>query len=385
MSLPIFPHFIVFRIFLANFRIPCGICSYICFQEVQIMPQSDAWNKTDRLQQLQLLFWNNQGKRYRTREIAQHLGVSVDTASLYLNELSADGRLPIVPDHWEWYLPEDARYELLPLKLTLAEASSLYLAGRLLVMTQNQRNQHVMSALTKLVAVMPPTVAPHQHQLLEMLRERQQNQQNVSHIFEALATGWATHKLVRLRYTPPPPKRTFECDFAPYLLEPSGIGRTVYAIGKSSTSATFRTYKLERIEHATLTDKPFEVDRNFDGPTLLKRAWGVMYGDEEVFEVHLRFSHFVEKRLKETLWHPSQQILDTPSGCEWKAQIGDTLEIENWIRGWGEDCEVLAPHPLRQRMIDTARRLVHMYGIETKPIPSSDEPDMDLLNSIYGE
>ncbi|GAC1469293.1 MAG: WYL domain-containing protein [Ktedonobacteraceae bacterium] len=348
------------------------------------MPKSDAFNKTDRLQQLQLLFWHNQGKRYRTKDIAHYLDVSVDTASLYLNELSADGRLPIISDHWDWYLPEDARYELLPLKLTLPEATSLYLAGRLLVMTQNQHNQHVMSALTKLVAVMPLTVAPHQHQLLKMLKERQQAQKNISHIFEALAIGWATHRLVRLRYTPPD-KRTFECDFAPYLLEPSGIGHTVYAIGKSSTPHAFRTYKLERIEQATMTDKNFEIEQDFDGPTLLKRAWGVMYGDEEVFEVHLRFSHLARKRLKETLWHPTQEIIDTPDGCEWKAQIGDTLEIENWIRGWGEDCEVIAPQPLRQRMIDTARRLAGMYGVEVKPVTSLDTPNVDLLRQIYGE
>lgn len=348
------------------------------------MPNSDAWNKSDRLQQLQLLFWNNQGKRYRTKEIAQILGVSVDTALLYINELSADGRLPIVPDHWDWYLPVEARYELLPLKLTLPEAASLYLAGRLLVMAQNQRNQHVMAALTKLVAVMPKTIAPHQHQLLDMLLERQQNQENISSLFEALAMGWAMHRIVKVRYTPLH-GRTFECDFAPYLLEPSGIGHTIYAIGKNTTIGELRTYKLERIERAALTDKPFEIEGNFDGPTLLKRSWGVMYGDEEVVEVHLRFTQFVTKRLKETLWHPSQEIIDTPDGCEWKAQIGDTLEIENWIRGWGADCEVLAPQALREHMADTARRLARMYGVGAMPVVATDKPDMNFLNHLYGE
>lgn len=347
------------------------------------MPTSDARNKTDRLQQIQLLFWNNQGKRYRTSEIAQHLGVSVDTASHYLKELSVTGRLPLASEGWNWYLPAGVKFELFPITLTIPEATSLYLAGRLLVMTQNNRNQHVMSALTKLVAVMPFTIAPHQHQLLEILKERQQNQSNISQIFEALTIGWTTHRFVRLRYTPPH-KRTFECDFAPYLLEPSGIGRTIYAIGRSTPPNDFRTYKLERIEQAMLTERSFEVEPDFDGPALLKRAWGVIYGDEEVLEVHLRFSHFVTKRLKETIWHPSQQIGDTPDGCEWKAQIGDTLEIENWVRGWGEDCEVIAPQSLRQRMIDTAHRLARIYGVETKPATSSDKPNIDLLKQIYG-
>ena len=348
------------------------------------MADPDATHKIDRLHQLQMLFWNNQGRRYRTSDIADLLGVSVDTAMRYLNQLSSRGRLPITQEGWDWYLPANARFDPLPVTFTLPEASSLYLAGRLLVMTQNQRNQHVMSALTKLIAVMPPKVAPYQHQLLQMLRERQQNQDNISSIFESLTTSWATHRLVHLRYTPPH-QRTFEFDFAPYLLEPSGIGHTVYALGKSLLKNAFRTYKLERIEQATLTERTFEVEPDFDGPALLKRAWGVMYGDEEVIEVHLRFSPIVRKRLKETLWHPSQQILDTPDGCEWKAQIGDTLEIENWIRGWGEDCEVLAPQSLRQRMIDTTLRLARIYGVEMRPTTSPDEPNMDLLNHLYGE
>ncbi|GAC1402946.1 MAG: WYL domain-containing protein [Ktedonobacteraceae bacterium] len=348
------------------------------------MPNSDAWNKTNRLQQLQLLFWRNPGKQYRTSEIAQQLGVSVDTASLYLNELAdSGGRLPLTKEGWYWYLPQGATVQLLPLTLTLSEAASLYLAARLLVMTQNNRNQHVMSALTKLIAVMPDTIAPHQHQLLDMLRERQQNQGNISNIFDALVQAWATHQTVRLRYSPPH-MRTFECDFAPYLLEPSGIGHTVYALGKNISMNELRTYKLERIERADLTGKLFEIESDFDGPTLLKRSWGVMYGDEEVVEVHLRFSQFVTKRLKETLWHPSQQIIETPDGCEWKAQIGDTLEIENWIRGWGADCEVLAPQSLREHMVDTARRLARMYGVGAVPAVSSDKPDIDFLNHLYG-
>ena len=347
------------------------------------MLEPEASNKTDRLQQLQSLFWKSQGKRYRTSDIAALLGVSDDTAMRYLKQLSRRGRLPIAQEGWDWYLPVTARFNPLPVTFNLSEAASLYLAGRLLVMTQNQRNQHVMSALTKLVAVLPDTIALHQHQLLEMLKERQQSQGNISPIFEALAMGWATHRIVRLHYTPPH-KRAFECDFAPYLLEPSGIGHTIYAIGKNISLDKMRTFKLERIDHAELTQKTFEIASDFNGPTRLKRSWGVMYDDEEVVEVHLRFSQFVTKRLKETLWHPSQEIIDTPDGCEWKATIGDTLEIENWIRGWGEDCEVIAPQPLRQRMIDTIRRLTHIYSVETKPTPQSDKPDTGLLKQIFG-
>jgi Fic family protein len=59
------------------------------------MPTSDAYTKTDRLQQMQLLFWRNQGRKLRTKEIATLIGVNEDTANHYLAELSTSGRLPV--------------------------------------------------------------------------------------------------------------------------------------------------------------------------------------------------------------------------------------------------------------------------------------------------
>jgi predicted DNA-binding transcriptional regulator YafY len=96
------------------------------------MPTSDAYNKTDRLHQVQLLFWRNPARRLRTSEIATHLGVSQDTASRYLNQLSASGRLPLTEDGWYWQLAENAKFELLPMKLNLPEGVALYLVARLL-------------------------------------------------------------------------------------------------------------------------------------------------------------------------------------------------------------------------------------------------------------
>lgn len=347
------------------------------------MPTSDAYNKTERLQQLQLLFWKHPGRRLKTSEIANFLNISEDTATRYLAELSVDGRLPLIKDGWYWQLAENAQFELLPVKLNLPEGTVLYLAARLLSQIYDERNSHVLTALNKLVSAMPETIAPYQHTIIDMAQQRQEGQRDLSAIFETLALGWATHRVVRLTYTPPQ-KRTFECRFSPYLLEPSGIGRTIYALGHSTPPDDLRTFKLERIDRATLTDDAFEIPVDFDGPTLFTRAWGVMYGDETPVEVRLRFSHRVTPRVHETLWHPSQQIVDTTEGCEWTATIGDTVEIENWIRGWGADCKVLAPQSLRESMAQEARLLAHLYGITSKPATPPDKPDNGLLSDLFG-
>jgi CRISPR-associated endonuclease/helicase Cas3 len=134
-----------------------------------------------------------------------------------------------------------------------------------------------------------------------------------------------------------------------------------------------RTYKLERIQKAELTDEPFTLSPDFDGPQLLKQAWGVMYGDEQPVEVRLRFSAEVTPRVRETRWHPSQHVRLTREGCEWSALIGDTLEIEPWIRTWGADCEVLAPDALRESIISHVRRASRLYQLEQQA-PSPHDP-----------
>ena len=343
------------------------------------MPKDDAQKKADRYYLLQKLF-EQPGRRLRTSEIAEKLGVSDDTVIRYINELSANGKLPLRRVGHYYILAEDAKIPQLKVHLSLSEATALYIAGRLLSQIHDEHNLYVVLALAKLTDALPQSLQSHQRTLIEMAQQRQQGQIDRSDIFGALTMGWATGRKVRLLYAPPR-KRKFECLFSPYLLEPSGIGRTIYAIGESSPPGELRTYKLERMEYANLTEEVFSIPENFDAQALLGRAWGVMYGDEEPVEVRLRFSHYVTKRVKETVWHPSQEIIDTPQGCEWRVRIGDTLEIENWIRGWGSDCEVIAPTELRERIIADIRRSAHKYHI-TSDQPVNNDSDDDLLASF---
>jgi len=93
----------------------------------------------------------------------------------------------------------------------------------------------------------------------------------MSHTFQVLASGWVTQRRVRLSYAPPF-RRSFECVFDPYLLEPSAIGRTIYTIGYSDLVKEIRTYKLERIQQAELTSETFTVSEKFKGPEMLQQA-----------------------------------------------------------------------------------------------------------------
>lgn len=329
--------------------------------------KTEGWKKFDRLFLLLKLF-QEQRRSWRTREIAELLGINEDTANDYLKDLSYSGILPITRDtpNAPWYLPEGAVVPRLELSLSYPEAVSLYLAGRLLAQTQDEENWHMTMALRKLVEALPASLREQQDMLRELLLFADTGRPNLSNIFQAIAIGWVTHQSVRLSYAPPH-SREFDCFFDPYLLEPSAIGRTIYVLGYSSASRALRTYKLERIKRAELTGKSFTVSPAFKGAERLQQAWLVMYGDETPVRVRLRFSAAVTPRVRETRWHPSQEITLTREGCEWTALIGDTLEIEPWIRGWGADCEVLEPPELRANVMQHLQRSLHTYGLSSPP------------------
>ncbi len=89
------------------------------------MPKSDAYNKTDRLYEIQLLFWKNPKQRFTTPEIAASLNVSEDTALRYLKVLDSGGRLPLVKEGRFWVLMEGAAFTLPLPAITLTSSEAL--------------------------------------------------------------------------------------------------------------------------------------------------------------------------------------------------------------------------------------------------------------------
>jgi predicted DNA-binding transcriptional regulator YafY len=336
-----------------------------------VIVNTEGWKKFSRLFRIIALF-QGQNRSWRTKEIAEQLEINEDTANDYLNDLSYSGILPVTRDsrNMPWYLPEGAVIPHLELSLSYSEAVSLYLAGRLLAQTQDEQNWHMTMALQKLIEALPPSLQEQQKMLMELLLFEDAQRPNLSNIFQAIASGWVKRQSVRLTYEPPGGNE-FDCFFDPYLLEPSAIGRTIYVLGYSSASKALRTYKLERIKRAELTGKTFELSSDFKGAEQLQQAWIVMYSEETPVRVRLRFSAAVTPRVRETRWHPNQDITLTRDGCEWTALIGDTLEIEPWVRGWGCECEVLEPLELRQTILSHLQRSMQVYGLNA---PAAVEP-----------
>jgi predicted DNA-binding transcriptional regulator YafY len=351
------------------------------------MPTQDWSGRAARLMSLETLLLNYPGRKWRTREIADELGISEDTAARDLKELSRTGRVPLTEEGitagFTWQVSPESRVPLPPLRLDYAQGAALYAAARLLSQQHDERNDAVRTALIQLINILPEPLRPHLEAIAAQLDQPTTPRGNVSTIFTTLSQGWLLRRVVRVAYDPAH-ARAYECRFSPYLLEPSGIGYTLYFIGRSDPPGALRTFKLERVHRAELTEEPFEVPTDFDGPALLRRAWGVMYGDAEPTHVKLRFSHFVSKRVRETRWHASEVHTETTEGLVWEADIGDVTEIRPWIRGWGADCEVLEPDPLRKEMEREVKRLMRVYKVP-QAAETTAGPDQSLMDDLFGE
>jgi predicted DNA-binding transcriptional regulator YafY len=73
-----------------------------------------------------------------------------------------------------------------------------------------------------------------------------------------------------------------------------------------------------------------------------RNAFGI-FDDGQLLDVKLKFSRAVAFYVEERTWHPSQKLKRHKDGSlTLNFRASGRIEIERWIRGWGEECEVLS-------------------------------------------
>lgn len=262
-----------------------------------------------------------------------------------------------------WVL--DHRRSLYNLRLTHDEVLALFLAARLLSRHSDEHNPHVVRALEKLADALrqrAPVIARHVGLAADSVRERRTRPEYVRAL-EILGRAWAEGRKVRLTYWSYSKGETTERLFAPYFVEPSGIGFACHVIGYDELRGDIRTLKIERIHDADLTDDRYTIPETFQPLRLLANAWGIIWSDEGEVEVTLRFAPRAAQRVRESVWHHSQRIEDQPDGsCRFTVRVGGTLELKPWVRQWGSDVEVIAPVTFRTEIANEVRALAALYA-----------------------
>jgi proteasome accessory factor B len=295
-------------------------------------------------------------------DVARRVGMSVRTVYRDLRAIEGELGLPTWAEDGRWGILQEEAF-LPPLKLTLGEAMAVVLSARLMVRYADKYDPGLASAFEKLEAVLPPSLAAHVERTLAALASAPRDERFSRHL-AILTRAWAEGRVVHLDYAPGQydqgsvPRRAV---VRPYLIEPSLQTHALYLIGHDEARGAVRTFKIERIQDASIAPQRFEAPDADALTKALRVAWDII-ADQPPTEVALRFSPAVASRVHETRWHPDQRLeLASDGSLVWRATVSGTIEIRLWILGWGADVEVLEPADLRSDVQATLRRALAAY------------------------
>jgi predicted DNA-binding transcriptional regulator YafY len=81
------------------------------------------------------------------------------------------------------------------------------------------------------------------------------------------------------------------------------------------------------------------------------------------YQVILRFDAFASALVRERRWHSSQEITPLSDGCsEVSFEVASLTEIERWVLSWGNNCQVISPKELLERVCKGARDILSKYN-----------------------
>ncbi len=351
-------------------------------------------NKAQRILEIERLLWAHPEGLTRA-EIARRLGVNRSTITKYLNKDS----LPpsIYEDDFDGNkLKIDRSADLTRAAFNLNEVFALHMATRLLADRTDKHNPHAASALRKLAVALQRldrNVSTHMLLSADVMDEASASRDPIYlSVLETLTAGWSTGRKVRVLHQSLAQPRigsgdddgpVYEYLISPYLIEPYAVGQTAHVIGLREPPGRLRTLKIERIRRAELTHDHYAIPEDFDPRIFLRDAWGIWTADGEPVEVVLRFHPRVARRVCETRWHGSQELERGDDGyVTWRGRIAEPREMLPWVRGWGSDCEVLAPESLREQLMGEARAMAEQYGW-TVTLRAKDEGS-STLDDFFG-
>jgi predicted DNA-binding transcriptional regulator YafY len=319
-----------------------------------------ALNKRERLDELEALLQFAPEDGLTCNELATQLDCDPATITRDLKEIEQDRTL-IKVSYGHYRL--DPTESLSNVRLHPSEALSIYLALRRFIRQTSAAPGFMLTALKKVApAVRQPELVNTLAQAIREMEAERQMAANDAGVWGIILRAWIEKLVVRIHYVnaKDPTPRIHEIE--PLHFEPAILSDGTYLIAWSLTRNALRTFKLDRIKRATLTNLRCTPRPQIDIHVLLRHSWGIWYG-EETHRVELRFSPEVAARVMESIWHPREQKQALEDGSVlWSVEIAGTLEIKSWVRGWGPDVEVLAPPALRDEVARDMRAAARLYG-----------------------
>ncbi len=325
---------------------------------------SRGMNRAERLREMERLYIQ---RGFTDIEMADRLGV--DRTTVWKDRTLLEDEVPFIKDASDRWRIDRTRY-LSAIRVTVHEALALYLATRRASRQTRYRQPHTAGALSKLASALRQPMTERLVKAADKIAAQNTEAGRVQ-ILETITEAWVEQRKVNIVYRALNRMHGIQHTVHPYFIEPSLWSDSNYLVGYSERTESIVPFKTDRIERASLNSDGFELPATFDDEALLRHAWGIWFSENEPVTVRLQFrGNSAVRRLKESIWHPLEELADQPDGsCVWSAPVDEWHEMLPWIRGWGADVKVLEPEELRLEIEENVRRMAASYQLPTTPLP----------------
>ena len=319
---------------------------------------NDRLKKTERMLKIWILLLNSPSG-YTAKELAERCDVNERTIYRDLTTLGTDIAVPVYDDQKHWKI--DEKRFLPPIRFTLPEALNIFLTSRLMLNYSHRYDPNVDATFTKLSSVLPPPLAQQVRKTMDWMQKLPKDEKYLR-ILATVAEAWVSQRQLKIMYQPLAAEKPMERVIEPYYIEPASFGHASYVIGYCHLKKAIRTFKVERIESANLTDETYTIPSDFDANKYMASSWGIVVKDE-IKTIKLKIvDPEIIRIMTETIWHPSQILKKQKDGSTiMTLMINGTYEFYSWVLGWGEKIEVLDPPEIREKIIETVEAMRDVY------------------------
>ena len=296
-------------------------------------------------------------------QLAGELGASKRTVQRDIEVLtSAD--FPITSEARNgtvfWRLMECFHSEA-PLTLTLTEQMALYFSKGLFKPLQGTPiYESLESAIQKIGSQLPAQSFRFLRGLDQGISVSSFGLKDYSHskdVIDALTRAVFNKFTGRILHRAPYRERAIEREVDPYKLW--YVNNGLYLVGYDHKENALRTFAVERIQSAKLTNRRFEVPEDFNFEQFRQTAFNMIWGEPQ--EVKIRFSAAQAPYIRERTWHQGQKVETEGDGSIiLTLHVADLDEVKRWLIGFGAEAAVLTPEELQMEIADECRRMANV-------------------------
>jgi proteasome accessory factor B len=149
-----------------------------------------------------------------------------------------------------------------------------------------------------------------------------------------------------------------------FVLEPYTLivyKKGLYLAGLSHHHREIRTFALDGFRDVEwLKGDRFEYPADYRPEQITEGAFGIIRG--EPAHVRILFDPGVARYVQRRQWHASQRFRSSRQGLEMTMDVRGTVEMTNWLIGFGDKAQVLEPPALRDEVGAELRRAAKRYG-----------------------